>query len=339
MDYKLSRKDKRMRNLFSQKNRRWLLLPIIAVAAICCLVAFLWSIPHPKGTWQDKRIQIYEGVEGVLSKKKLSLRNDLGDVLWESEEGFYIQDVFCSDLDLDGEKELILLLWKRGIYGKHRPFWVDKDENTFSQHVFIYSVSSDAQVRHRWGASDIGREIVRMKLMEKHDSFILTEDVEGDCAVWRWDSFGLKTLDSTVDFVVFGDNIIHREIMETAEREHSGNYDFLYEPFYRDIKAADIAAFQQETMLVDKESAVSGYPMFGSPLEVGEAIVKAGFDVASCAGNHALDRGIYGINVTTGFYRDRGITCLGVQSSDESDYMPVEVLSRNGSSFALFDLT
>ena len=92
-------------------------------------------------------------------------------------------------------------------------------------------------------------------------------------------------------------------------------------------------------MLVDKESAVSGYPMFGSPMEVGEAIVKAGFNVACCGGNHALDRGIYGIDVTTGFYGKNGVTCLGVQAGDDETYRPFETLNKNGISFALLDYT
>ncbi len=328
-----------MRNLFSKDNRRWLLPLIFVVAAICCAIALFLYLPRPKGTWEEKSFKIYEGIDGILSGKKFRIKNSEGTTTWESDAGFFMQDALMTDLDLDGEKEIILLLWKIGKYGKHRPFWVERDEITYSQHVFIYSVSESGSIRHRWGASEIGREIVRMKLMEKNDSLILTEDVGGNCAVWRWESFGLKTIDSDVSFAVFGDNIIHSQIYEYADRKKNGCYDFLYEPFYKDIQSVDIAAFQQETMLVDKASAVSGYPVFGSPVAVGEAIALAGFDIASCAGNHALDRGIYGINVTTSFYRDRGITCLGVQSGDESVYRPYETLTKNGITFALFDYT
>ncbi len=328
-----------MKNIFSQINRRWLLLLITAVAVICCVMALVWYMPMPVGEWREKSLQIYEDISGDLTGKRFEIIGEEGKVTWRSPRRFFIQDALVSDLDLDGEKELILLLWKIGKYGKHRPFWVDRDEWTFSQHVFIYSVTSDGEIKHRWGASEIGKEIVRMKLMEKNESFIMTEDVSGSCVVWRWESFGLKTVDSDVSFVVFGDNIIHKEIYEYANRQQGGSFDYLYEPFYEDIRAADLAAFQQETMLVDKESAVSGYPTFGSPLAVGEAIAEAGFDIASCAGNHALDRGIYGINVTTNFYKEKGITCLGVQNGEDDAYRPYELVSKNGISFALFDYT
>ena len=79
-------------------------------------------------------------------------------------------------------------------------------------------------------------------------------------------------------------------------------------------------------MLVDRDSAVSGYPQFGSPIAVGEAIKKAGFDVAVGGNNHALDKGIYGIDVTTSFYEENGITCVGIQNSLDDEYIAVRVM-------------
>ena len=328
-----------MKNFFSKKNNKWLLLTFFAVAAICCAMVIFLYLPSPKGGWNDRELGICEGISGELSGRRFKIISRDGVTLWETPRTFLVQDVLVTDLDRDGETEIILLLWKIGKFGKHRPFWVERDELAFSQHVFIYSVSREGKLRHRWGASEVGDEITRMKLMEKNNSLLLTEAAGGKCAVWRWDSFGLKTIDSSVSFVVFGDNIIHREIYEYADKSEGGSFDFLYEPFYDDIRNADIAAFQQETMLVDKKAAVAGYPLFGAPIRVGEAIAEAGFDIASCAGNHALDRGIYGIDVTTSFYREKGITCLGVQESGDLAYRPYETVSKNGITFAMFDYT
>ncbi len=339
MDKKLPGKYRLMKNFFSQKNRKWLLLTVIAVAAICCALVYLLYLPSPKGSWNDREFSIYDDFSGRLSGKRFKIHSLDGAILWETPLTFLIQDALVTDLDRDGETEVILLLWKIGKYGKHRPFWVDRDELAFSQHVFIYSLSKDGNLRHRWGASEVGDEITRMKLMEKNNSLLLTETAGGKCTVWRWDSFGLKTVESSVSFVAFGDNIIHREIYEYADQSKNGSFNFLYEPFYEDIRNADIAAFQQETMLVDNKKAVAGYPLFGSPIGVGEAIAEAGFDIASCAGNHALDRGIYGIDVTTSFYKKKGITCLGVQESGDIAYRPYETVSKNGITFALFDYT
>lgn len=317
----------------------WLPLLIIAGAAICCLLGFGSFLPRPEGGWTSKDIEMDRSLTAKLTGKRLSIYNGDGVRTWISPKEYLIQDAFSSDLDMDGEKDLILLLWKIGKYGSARPFWVEEDEKIYSQHVFIYSVSDEGKARQKWCASEIGREIKRMKLMEKNNSLILTEDVKGLNSIWRWESFGLKVMENGVSLVCFGDNIIHKEIYEYAFDRMDGSFDFLYSPFAEEIRSADIAVLQQETMLVDNRSAVSGYPKFGSPIEVGQAVVDAGFDVASCAGNHALDRGMSGIDATTDFYADKGITCLGVQNGREKEKRPYEIVNKNGISFAMFDLT
>ena len=279
---------------------------------------------------------------------------------WSSPSEYKIQDGFLTDIDRDGATEMILLVWKRGRFGKHRPFWITSDERCYSQHIFIYDVGDGANdgidgsesghdsgtfggVSQKWFASDIGAFVNRMKLLNEgsatSEAVFLTEDRDGNCALWHWESFGLKTMDNEVTFLAYGDNLIHKSIYEYAYAHEGGNFDYLYEPFKEEIMAADVAAFNAETVLVDKESAVSGYPLFGSPLAVGKALAAAGFDVASCANNHALDKGIYGIDVTSFFYKDNGITCVGIQGSGETQYRPYEVITRNGIRIALLSYT
>ena len=103
-------------------------------------------------------------------------------VFWTSPSEIKVQDGFLTDLDRDGNTEMILLVWKRGRFGKHRPFWITSDERCYSQHVFIYDVGDEAQegndgnqaghdsvisgvVSQKWFASDIGVDVRRMKLL------------------------------------------------------------------------------------------------------------------------------------------------------------------------------
>ena len=323
-------------NMIRKKIFRLLLL-IGAVAAFCCLFAIDYI---PGGfTWQDKRIVLDEGKELSLAGKKLTLSGADGKIFWESEDGHKVQDVFATDLDGDGDKELIALLWKRGRYGPARPYWITSDEKKYSQHIFIYDINEDGSVTQKWCASDIGPVVVRMKVMEKNNAILLTEDVDDNARLWLWQSFGLKNMDNTVSFACFGDNIIHEDIYLYAESVAGGDYDFLYEPFKKDIEEADVSVIQLETMLVDKESAVGGYPSFGTPMGVGRAIADAGFDVATCANNHSMDRGLYGIDVTTGFLQQNNITCVGLHSAYDSDSRPYKVITRNGIDIALFAYT
>ena len=321
----------------NRKKMIWLLLFLGTVAAFCCL--FAWNHIPGGFDWQEKEIELENGKKLVLESRHLTLTGADGTVLWESEKGHKVQDVFVTDLDGNGDGELIALLWKRGRFGAHRPFWITSDEKSYSQHIFIYDINENGSVTQKWCASDIGPVVLRMKVMEKNSAFLLTEDVYDDAVLWSWQSFGLSSMKNAVTFAAFGDNIIHEEIYVYGESIGKGNYDFLYEPFKKDIEDADVAMIQVETMLVDKNSAVGGYPSFGTPLGVGRAIADAGFDVAACANNHSMDRGIYGIDVTKGFFDKEGITCVGVRSAYDSDNRPFRIIARNGIKFAVLAYT
>ncbi len=250
-----------------------------------------------------------------------------------------VQDYLVTDIDRDGDEEVIALLWKRGKYGQHKPFWVKENDTRYSQHLFIYDVEEDGKYRQKWCASDVGTPIRRMKMLDEEKGILLTETIDGVSNLWRWDQWGLDIMDNELSLVSFGDNIIHEEILEQADRYYGGNYDFIYEPFKKEIMDADIATVQLETILVDKKSAVAGFPSFGSPLEVGRALCDAGFDVMVCAGNHALDRGIYGIDVTTDFFEQEGVTCVGIQNGRDSEFRPYEVVEKKNMKIALFSYT
>ncbi len=342
MDSELSCERRLLSKLFGKENKKviiWLLLFLLTAAAFWCYFTY-FKIPA-RVTWTpSKTISFYDGdVKLILKNRRITLNDSKEKELWKSADYLKVQDVFVTDIDGNGDMEMIALLWKRGRFGIHRPFWITEDEKSFSQHIFIYDISKEGLVSEKWFASDIGPVVNRMKQMERNPEIFLTEEASGNCSLWRWESFGLKNMDNEVKVVAFGDNIIHKEIYLYGESAGGGNYDFLYEPFREDIEDADLSAVQIETLFVDKSSAVSGYPEFGTPIGVAKAIANAGFDVASCAGNHAFDRGIYGIDVTTGFFKNAEITCLGIQGSDDKEYRPYELISRNGIRIALFDYT
>lgn len=329
------------KNIFLKNKYFWLLLFFGTAVVLYCLLFIHSRNRIPKWVLWESRTETCEaGLTADLTGKRLTVYSDKNEKIWESEKGHRVQDFLFADFDENGRTDLAVLLWKRGIYGKRRPFWVtDNEEDRYSQHLFIYEMTDSGEIRQKWCTSYLGEEITRMKLMEQNRSFLLTERISGACSLWRWESFGLKNMRNEVKLVAFGDNIIHDEILESAYGRHNGCFDFLYEEFIEEIESADLSSLQVESMLTDKPEAVSGYPNFGSPLAVGEAIAGAGFDIAVCGGNHALDRGISGIDVTASFFENKGMTCLGVQKSSDTAEKPYEIRSANGMKLALFSYT
>ena len=130
-----------------------------------------------------------------------------------------------------------------------------------------------------------------------------------------------KLENNTIHFVAVGDNLIHQGIYESADTTQTvWNYDHLYEHIRDDISAADLAAVNEESIFVSDHANISSYPAFGSPVEIGDALVTAGFDIVEQANNHVFDKGITGITDTIRYWETNHpeVALLGIHDSAEN---------------------
>jgi poly-gamma-glutamate synthesis protein (capsule biosynthesis protein) len=145
---------------------------------------------------------------------------------------------------------------------------------------------------------------------------------------------------STVTLLAVGDNLIHIEVVQNG-KQPDGTYEFdsLYANLADDIKAADIAIINQETILGGKDFAYSGYPNFNSPTELGDAVIRSGFDVVLHATNHTMDMGQKGVENTMNYWKQHpDIKVLGINESfEESEKVPI--IEKNGIKLALLNYT
>lgn len=100
-----------------------------------------------------------------------------------------------------------------------------------------------------------------------------------------------------ISLLAVGDNLIHTPLVSCGQK---AGYDTLYKELAPMISAADVAIINQETIFTDQTP--TGYPSFGSPIEIGEAALAAGFDVFSTATNHTADKGEDAILYTLDFW-------------------------------------
>lgn len=317
---------------------------ILTTALVCagaCLY-LLWNSGALLPLWADWGAGEYRDASGnyriKLNRRAVTVSFREKDI-WRSPEGVKVQTALSCDIDHDGGDELILLCWKKGRYGKDKPFWVDEDEKGWSQHLFVYEYEEE-EIRPKWMSSYIGQDVVDMKpdnlVSDIRHLWLMGPD--GKISSYVWGSWGFVREDTEISFLVLGDNLIHEPIFRYGLQKE-GNFDFLFENFRDLIADNDVAVINQETPLTDNPSWYGGYPRFGTPVGVGESIVNAGFDAVTCATNHALDRGEAGVDFTRHFFTSRGVKCLGIQSEDEKEEIPYETLTRKGVCFALFNYT
>lgn len=309
---------------------------------ICVSVYLLWRNGAflPKWiSWENKTIcEKAQQYQVNLADKIVRVIQD-DEVIWESPANIKVQEILLCDIDRDKQEELLVLCWKIGRYGKRMPFWVENDEKTWSQHLFVYEYQKK-EIRPKWMSSYIGHDISVMQHNGKEPPYtrLWLTDLDGKTSSWMWDSWGFVKEESEISFVAFGDNIIHEPLYRYGLQQKEG-FSFLYENIEEIIYDTDVSIINQETPLTDNPAMYGEYPRFGTPVEVGEAIVEAGFDVVTCATNHALDRGVDGIDFTKAFFDKNSITCLGIQAQNETEYQPYKIIARNGVRFALLNYT
>lgn len=143
-----------------------------------------------------------------------------------------------------------------------------------------------------------------------------------------------------VSLVAVGDNLIHNTLIAAGEQEDGTlNYDSFYKNIKKYIEPADIAIINQETVLGGDAFEYSGYPSFNSPWEIGDAAIAAGFDVFTCATNHALDMGSAGVEKELAYFNShKEVVHLGVNASEEAR-SKITYYEKNNITFAMLNYT
>ncbi len=148
-----------------------------------------------------------------------------------------------------------------------------------------------------------------------------------------------QELYSRVSFVAVGDNLIHDTVYKQAQARSSTGYDFsfAYEKIAEKIEKPDVAILNQET-IISTEHNVSSYPMFNSPVEVGEEMLEIGFDVFNLATNHSIDCGEKGLISAINFWKEKKAITTGAYLNEE-DAANIPVSEVNGVKIAYLGFT
>jgi len=146
-----------------------------------------------------------------------------------------------------------------------------------------------------------------------------------------------EIFNATMAFV--GDIMCHQEQLNAA-RISPGIYDFNYvfdhvRPYFM---AADFSIGNLETTIVRPELGFAGWPLFRSPLALGEAIQNAGISFLTTGNNHSFDAGAAGVIQTIEALNYLGIPFTGTfLTYEERDN--ITIVDVNGITFALISLT
>lgn len=145
---------------------------------------------------------------------------------------------------------------------------------------------------------------------------------------------------SELTLIAVGDNLIHQQVIKSGKQK-DGTYEYkhLYDKVRAVVKEADVAIINQETILSNDTLGYSGYPLFGSPTEIADAAIDAGFNVFLHATNHTMDKKYAGVEHTLSYWsKQKEITVAGINPSGK---MPdrIAYIKRNGIKLAILNYT
>ncbi|MGB7474489.1 CapA family protein [Trichococcus sp.] len=149
-----------------------------------------------------------------------------------------------------------------------------------------------------------------------------------------------KEEEKVISFIGVGDNLIHDSIFRDAELA-DGTYDFkfIYENVAEDIKEADIAFLNQETISAGNDYDYSGYPAFNTPPEIAQDMNDLGFDLVNGATNHALDYDYPGaLNSLAVWNEQENVVYTGIYES-QADRDEIRTIERDGVTFSFLTYT
>lgn len=143
-----------------------------------------------------------------------------------------------------------------------------------------------------------------------------------------------------VSLIAVGDNLYHDRIIKSGKQK-DGSYDYtlIYANIKDYIKDIDIKIINQEVILTSDSSKWAGYPSFASPLEAGDAVLDAGFNVIMHATNHSWDKAKSGALDSIRYWKShKDVTLVGMYENQE-DYDNIVVSEYNGVKVAFLNYT
>lgn len=110
-----------------------------------------------------------------------------GETVYASPAEWTVQDAFFDDMDHDGAGELIVICWKKGSFGPHRPSWVKEDTEELTQRIFLLDYE-EGQLRELWMSSALDITVASARTDGRGGLFLTSK--EGGETEWRWLSWG-----------------------------------------------------------------------------------------------------------------------------------------------------
>jgi hypothetical protein len=133
---------------------------------------------------------------------KYKIKNKLIPRVILLDEHFKVDEILNGDFTNNGNEDIAIYLWKKGNYGYSLPFWIEENDNSYKQHLFVYEKLDRLNYRSVWNSSNLPY-INQKTILADIDKDGLNEIAVIEqpynapyktIAVWQWDNWGFKNI-------------------------------------------------------------------------------------------------------------------------------------------------
>ena len=140
------------------------IVAVIAVVFMLLLLRFFFLLNE-----HEQQVTYDLNSDGImenyhLTRGELTITQPDG-IDWSSPPEWDIQSFVLDDVTGDGNTELIMVLWKRGSFDRHKPLGYEQKNNDYGCHLFIYRLIEDKLIA-RWCSSALDRPIRSFTVQE-----------------------------------------------------------------------------------------------------------------------------------------------------------------------------
>ena len=176
---------------------------------------------------------------------------------------------------------------------------------------------------------------------EKKNQDVVAEDTQTTETNLSYETEVEEVEPQKIRLLMTGDNLMHLSMVYSGSQpDGTLNYDMMFEPLKEHLAYADIKITNQETIFGGNHLGFSAFPRFNSPTELGDAIVKAGYNVVLHASNHAADKGIEGIFNCLEFWKQYPeVLVTGIYEEADVENQDIGLIEVDGVTFAILNYT
>lgn len=147
----------------------------------------------------------------------------------------------------------------------------------------------------------------------------------------------------STSFTLAGNVLLNKEMWYDA-RNDEGKYDFsnMFDYLNDIMKKSNINFYTEESVIggsaLGTTDFVNGAYAYNAPEELGDALIKIGFNSVSLANYHAYDKGIDGITNSIKYWESKKVMHSGT-SANKEDRLKNNIFEKNGIKYALLSYT